>query len=209
MSALRPILSFLLTLLLAAHAYSSPAVSTNEDQRNAVLLQWEQTIKSDPSTRSFEPTDDPDIFEIENAILPYKGRIKISNVQIAPFTPRGDFESNVTYGAVIDTNFLDPHSDFKTTNAAGYERWQKLGWLNYDTTIHQWFPFSEWPKHRRALSSSSSGTISLSSLVTTGLDQLLPAALILALFICLKRQRKETQRNTEVLNEVRSILRSK
>jgi len=209
MSSLRLIVTFLIGLFFTPFAYCAPALNTGNDLRDALLLQWQQTVKSAPSTKSFEPTDDLDVFEIENTSLPYKGRVKISNVQIAPFTPRADFESNVTYGAVIDTDLLDPHADFTVTNPKEYEHWQKLGWLNYDSTDHEWFPFSDWPNHYKSLSHRSSDSQSLSSIMETASDQLLAGALVLVLLLLMRKQWRETQQHTKLLNEIISILKSK
>jgi hypothetical protein len=127
----------------SAESHKIPSI---EAAKASLLEYWEQTIKQDPSTRLFETTDEPGVYNIDTTVLPYKGRVKVLNLVVDVYKPVGNYDSGVVYGGVVETKLLDA-PDIPQLQPFSFNKWQRMGWFDYDSKTSRWFPFNSWDEH--------------------------------------------------------------
>jgi hypothetical protein len=123
-----------------------PVAPSIDVAKNALLPYWEKTIREDPQTKLFEKTAEPGIYRIQTSVLPYDGRVKVLNVVVDHYQPVGNYDEQVAYGGVIETELMDAPKNIAVNQPFSFKNWQHLGWFSYDTATG-WFPFNDWNKH--------------------------------------------------------------
>lgn len=126
---------------------SDKATDTNVTLTAGLLNEWVETLKHDPNTASFESTGTAGVYYIDTAVLPYKGRVKVLNIFIDNYTPIAEYDKQIAYGGIIETELLDAPKSLAENQPFSFRRWQRMGWFDYDVTTHHWFPFNDWDKH--------------------------------------------------------------
>lgn len=145
-------LSLIAVLVLQYPSSASPSLDADklpsiETVKQSLLPYWEQTIRNDPGTKLFEKTTEPGIYRIQTNVLPYSGRVKVLNLVVDVYKPVGKYDRQVAYGGVVETELMDAPKDIAINQPFSLQRWQRMGWFDYDTTTSTWFPFNTWDKH--------------------------------------------------------------
>jgi len=127
---------------------SHEAVVPSKDAVKQTLLAfWEKTVKADPGTKLFERTADPGVYHIQTTLLPYDGRVKVLNLFVDDYKPGRQYDKHVAYGGIVETELMDAPKDMAINQPFSFNKWQRMGWFDYDGATAEWFPFNDWDKH--------------------------------------------------------------
>jgi hypothetical protein len=147
-------LLFMLLLLVQRQSWAEPIPSVDHEApsktsvEQSLLPYWEETIKHDPGTRLFEKTSESGVYRIQTTVVPYTGRVKVLNIVVDVYKPVGIYDSRVTFGGVVETELMDAPKDMAINHRFSFQKWQRMGWFDYDSATSKWFPFSNWDQRR-------------------------------------------------------------
>lgn len=117
-------------------------LSAAQHSEQSLITAWEQALKSDPSTVTFEKAGDK-AYKFQTKKFPYQGGLRIANVTIDDYGM--EYGEDYTVGWVeveIDSN----SASFMERHARSYGAWQAGNSLYYDKKQGKWLSYSEYAR---------------------------------------------------------------
>tara|TARA_B100001093_G_C26584914_1_gene908930 strand:+ start:138 stop:836 length:699 start_codon:yes stop_codon:yes gene_type:complete len=140
----RIILTFLLFLICSFPTWAEE----DPDLKAKFLSAWEAHQKSLPTTVALEKTDEPNIYNFETALFPYRGKLQVNNILISrDLDYYYDYNLGAEYAlkGVAETELLDISSDdLYRKYPQSQQLWAKEQYLFWDDSQKKWLSADEW-----------------------------------------------------------------
>lgn len=128
----------------AQAAESVDASKSVDTSKKEVVAAWELSLRALPSTKVLEKATDPNIYNFESSLIPFKGQIKILNVIVSdePEFYALNLESDVsdvfTKQAFVEVALIGVSSTYWDDMPRSYQAWKSLGEFFYVKEKNMW-----------------------------------------------------------------------